>query len=156
MPANFFIDSKNLRSIKVDLQTVAKQIPGATASALNRTLDFTATKTVKEVTNEYTIKQKNVKATLKKVKARGKALYAYLSSRGPKISLGAFSHTPKNYNAKAKVVKVKEKKVVVLRLSKPRLNHSFKQYMVQIQIFIKEKIVANFLSLNCVHYQYLR
>lgn len=110
MTANLYIDTRGLSSIRIDLQKVAKQIPGATASALNRTLDFTTTKTIKEVTNEYTVKSKTVRATIKKVRARGNSLYAYMSSRGPTIPLGKFQHTPRNYSKKAKSVKVKIKK----------------------------------------------
>lgn len=110
MAANLYIDSKGLGSIQINLQKVAKQIPGATLSALNRTLDFTTTKTVKEVTNEYTVKNKTVKQTIKKVKAKGSSLYAYISSTGPTISLAKFQHTPRKYNKKSKDVKVKIKK----------------------------------------------
>lgn len=110
MANNFYIDSKGLSSIRINLQEVSKQVPGATRSAINRTLDFTATKTVKEVTNEYTIKGKTVKSTMKKVKAKGSSMYAYISSTGAAIPLGKFSHTPKNYSKKLKNVKVKVKK----------------------------------------------
>jgi hypothetical protein len=110
MPGNFYVDSRGLSSIKIDLQRIAKQIPGATASALNRTLDFTATKTVKEVTTEYTVKNKTVKSSMKKVRARGQSLYAYISSKGPTISMGKFQHTPRSFSKNAKGVKVKIKK----------------------------------------------
>lgn len=110
MANNFYLDSRGITSIRVELQKVAKQIPGATKSALNRTVDFTVTKTAKEVTNEYSIKKQFVTKTIKKVKARGKSLYAYISSRGGPLPLGNFSHTPKNFNSKAKAVKVKIKK----------------------------------------------
>ncbi|MHC1683688.1 MAG: phage tail protein [Clostridiaceae bacterium] len=101
MAANLYIDSKGLGSIQINLQRVAKQIPGATASALNRTLDFTTTRTIKEVTNEYTVKNKTVKQTIKKVRAKGNSLYAYISSTGPTISLAKFQHTPRRAPANA-------------------------------------------------------
>jgi Prophage minor tail protein Z (GPZ) len=110
MSANLYIDTKGLSSIRVDLQSISKQIPGATTSAINRTIDFTNTKTVKEVTNEYTVKNRTVKATIKKVRARGNSLYAYISSTGPTISMGSFQHTPRNYSKKPKAVSVKIKK----------------------------------------------
>lgn len=110
MASNFYIDSKGISSIKIDMQNIAKQIPGATASALNRTLSYTATRTVKEVTNEYAIKSTTVKNSMKRVRARKNYLYAYISSTGPTISLGKFKHTPTKYNKRAKSVKVKVKK----------------------------------------------
>lgn len=110
MASSFYVDTRGLSSIRIDLQSISKQIPGATKSALNRTVDFAATKTVKEVTNEYTIKGKSVKSTMKKVKAKGSSLYAYISSRGGEIPLGKFQHTPRKYSRRAKVVKVKVKK----------------------------------------------
>lgn len=110
MANSFYIDSKGLGSVRIDLQKVAKQIPGATVSALNRTLIFTATKTVKEVTNEYAIKSNTVKSSMKRVRAKGNSLYAYISSTGPAIPLGKFQHTPRKYSKRVKSVKVKVKK----------------------------------------------
>ena len=51
MANNTFINDKEIKQIAIKLQGFPKQIPGATASALNRTLNYTATLTKKEVTN---------------------------------------------------------------------------------------------------------
>ena len=110
MASNVFINDKELKEIAIKLSKFPNQIPGATASALNRTLAHTATQTKREVTNMYCIKQKDVVSTLKKKKASKSNLNAYVQSRGRTIALSKFPHTPKKYKKKAKEVKVKIKK----------------------------------------------
>lgn len=110
MANNTFINDKEIKQIAIKLQGFPKQIPGATASALNRTLNYTATLTKKEVTNIYSIKQKEVNSTLKKKRASKSSLNASIQSRGKTISLTKFPHNPKQFKAKNKKVKVKIKK----------------------------------------------
>ncbi|KNF08552.1 prophage minor tail protein Z [Gottschalkia purinilytica] len=104
-----YIDTKELKKIAFRLRDVPKQIPGATASALNRTLTHTATKMDREVRNEYAIKSTDVKKTIRKYKASKSKLYARIESKGGTISLSKFPHSPKKYNKRAKNVKVKVK-----------------------------------------------
>ncbi|WP_142413064.1 phage tail protein [Hathewaya massiliensis] len=82
MASNVFIENKSLEKVSIKLEKFPKQIPGAAASALNRTLTFTASQTDKEVRNIYDIKSKEVKKTFKKYKASKSNLYAYLESSG--------------------------------------------------------------------------
>lgn len=110
MANNTFINDKEIKQIAIKLRGFPKQVPGATASALNRTLDYTATLTKKEVTNMYSIKQKEVNATLKKKRASKSSLNAHILSRGKTIALSKFPHNPKQYRPRNKKVKVKVKK----------------------------------------------
>ncbi len=55
MSKNTFINDKEIKQIAIKLQQFPKQVPRATASALNRTLDYTATLTKKEVTKAATV-----------------------------------------------------------------------------------------------------
>lgn len=96
MASNFFIEKNSLEKVSIQLEKIPKQIPGATASALNRTLTFTASQTDKEIRNIYSIKSKEVKKTFKKHKASKSNLYAYLESTGRTIALSKFPHKPKN------------------------------------------------------------
>lgn len=110
MASNIFIEEKGLKSISIELNNLPKQIPGATASALNRTLTHTITTSAREVTQKYAIKQKDVKSTIKPRKASKTNLYAYMESRGPTIALTKFPFKPKKHSKKAKVVSVKVQK----------------------------------------------
>lgn len=103
MANNLFIDTKELKKITIKLGEIPKQIQGATASALNRTVDYTVTQTAREVTKRYAISQKEVKKTIKKHKASKSNLYAYVESSGNSTALHRFPHTPKKYSKKAKV-----------------------------------------------------
>lgn len=108
--SNLYIDTKELKQITIELNKLPKQIPQATASALNRTLDFTATRIKKEVTAEYSIKSKDVNKTLEKKRASKSNLYAYVQSKGHTLSLARFPHSPRKYSKRLKAVKVKVKK----------------------------------------------
>lgn len=106
---NIFIDTKQLSSIAIGLRAFEKEMPGAAASALNRTVDFINTKIGKIVTSEYAIKTSDVKKTITKNKARKGDLSASLVSRGHTLSMSHFPFTPKQPGIKKKV-KVKIKK----------------------------------------------
>lgn len=110
MNSNFFIDTKGLASIRIDLQNISKQIPGATRSAVNRTLSFTTTQTGREVTNEYTVAKKDVNSTLTKHRASGSSFSAWIDSKGKSIPLEKFKHRPSKYSKRIKKVQVKIKK----------------------------------------------
>ncbi|HHW03409.1 MAG TPA: hypothetical protein GXX35_11495 [Thermoanaerobacterales bacterium] len=108
--SDLYIDTKELKQITIELNKLPKQIPQATAAALNRTLDFTATRIKKEVTAEYSVKSSDVSKTLKKKRASRSNLYAYIESKGHTLSLARFPHSPRKYSKRAKAVKVKVKK----------------------------------------------
>lgn len=113
---NIFVDTKELNKIAIELKGLEKEVPGAVASALNRTVDTINTSIARMVTQEYAIKAGDVKKTIKKHKAQKGSLSAGLVSRGHTLSLAHFQFTPKQPGKKTKVkVKIKRqggKKVV--------------------------------------------
>lgn len=110
MSSNAFIDGRDLKKVADQLKLVPKEIPGATASAINRTLDYTATQVKKEVTKVYAIKQGEVAATITKKKASKSDLNAYIQSKGRTIKLSKFPFNPKSSSKRGRKVKVKVKK----------------------------------------------
>lgn len=106
MADNIYIDTKELKKIAIELSKFPNTIKKATIPALNRTLDHVVAKTAKEVSSNYSVKQKDVKTTMKKHKASGSDLHAYVESSGKSIALQKFPHTPTKYSKKAKAVKV--------------------------------------------------
>lgn len=110
MASGITVDSRQLRRVTIELRGVQNQIPGAMASALNRTLDFTATHTTKLVTQEYAVKAKDVKATMRKKKASKSDLSCYINSTGHTISLMHFKVTPRKYSKRRYKAKVQIKK----------------------------------------------
>ena len=109
--ANQFVDIKSLDRIAIELKGFESEMPGAVTSALNRTLDHINTRVGKIVTQNYAIKQKIVKGTIKKYKARPGRLGASLISRGHTLSMANFPHSPSSPGSKNKgSVKVKIKK----------------------------------------------
>lgn len=137
MSSNTFINDKEIKQIAIKLKGLPKQIPGATASALNRTLDYTVTQTKKEVTNIYAIKQKEVNATLKKKRASKSSLNASIQSTGKTIALSKFPHNPKQYKPKNKKVKVKVKKQEGYKIIKTSPS-TFVQTMGSTHIWMRE------------------
>lgn len=108
MPANIYVDTKALKTIRISLDTLQKQIPGATASALNRTLSYAYMQIGREVSKEYAISASKVKKTLRKHSASKSRLNAYISSVGRTLSLGSFPFSPKQPGTKRQVkVKIK-------------------------------------------------
>lgn len=110
MDTSFYIRRNGVHSMRMNLTTLAKNMPLATASAMKTTLDYTATRIVREVTSEYTVKRKDIIPTMKKVHANPNSLYAYITSVGRQVPLGRFVHTPRKYNPRTKNVKVKVKR----------------------------------------------
>lgn len=108
MPANIYVDTKGLHAIRISLGDLQKQIPGATASALNRTLSYAYMQIGREVIKEYAISAPKVKKTLKKHSASKSQLNAQISSVGRVLSLGSFPFSPKQSGTKRQVkVKIK-------------------------------------------------
>jgi hypothetical protein len=87
MSANIIIDTKQVKQVAIELQKLPGQIPKATAQALNRTIDHIYTQTSREVRKDYTIKDKDVKGTLKKVKATPGRLGGSVISKGRTLTL---------------------------------------------------------------------
>jgi hypothetical protein len=90
----YSINTAGLKAINKQLNGLQKEIPGATASALNRTLDHAVTVAGKEVSEEYAITSAKAKSTIRKYKASKSLLRAYMSSKGSTLTLGSFPHKP--------------------------------------------------------------
>jgi hypothetical protein len=106
---DIFIDTKQINQVTIGLKSLEKQMPGAAASAINRTVDYVNTKLARIVVAEYAIKTSDVKNTIKKSKASKSNLSASLTSRGHTLSMSHFPFTPKQPGIK-RAVKVKIKK----------------------------------------------
>lgn len=104
------VDVRSLNKIASGLSNFQKEIPGAVASSLNRTVDFMNTRVGKLVSSEYMISAKDVKSTIKKMKASKGDMKAGIKSTGGTLSFSHFKFTPKSPGKKAKVkVKIKRK-----------------------------------------------
>lgn len=125
MANNIIIDTKELKKVALKLSGVPKQIPGATAAALNRTLTYTITQTTREVTKKYSIKSRDIKKTIKKHKASKSKLNACMESRGSSIALHKFPHTPRKYSKRSKAVKVQ----IIKSKGKKTINTSPKAFV---------------------------
>lgn len=137
MSDNTFINDKELKKMAIKLQVIPKQVPAATASALNRTLDFTVTQTKREVTKNYSVKQKEVASTLRKKRASKSNLNAYIECKGKTIDLAKFPHNPKAFSPKNKKVKVKIKKQEGYKVIKTNPS-AFVQNMGTTHIWMRE------------------
>ncbi len=107
---SMIVETKGLNRLAIELKGFEKQIPGAAASALNRTLDFINTRIGRIVAQEYAIKTSDVKKTISKNKARKGEISASLISRGHTLSLSHFPFSPKQPGTSKRYVKVKIKK----------------------------------------------
>lgn len=87
-------DTKELKRLVLGTKNFEREIRGAVASALNRTLDFVNTRLGRIVTGVYSIKAADVKKTVKKYKAKKGELFARLESKGHTLSLAHFPHKP--------------------------------------------------------------
>jgi hypothetical protein len=87
MSANLVIDTKQVKRVAIELQKIPGQIPKATAQAMNRTIDHIYTQTSREVRKDYAIKDKDVKSTLRKVKATPGRLGGAVISTGRTLTL---------------------------------------------------------------------
>ena len=103
------VDVTSLNRIASSLSHFEREMPGAVASSLNRTVDFMNTRVGKLVSEEYVISAKDVKKTIKKIKASRGDMKAGIKSTGGTLSFSHFKFTPKTPGKKAKV-KVKIKK----------------------------------------------
>lgn len=95
MPSeNITIDISSLNKIASGLSNFQKEMPGAVASSLNRTVDFMNTRIGRLVASEYVIKVSEVKKTITKIKARKGDMKAGLKSTGHTLSLAHFPYKP--------------------------------------------------------------
>lgn len=115
------IDADPLLKVAQELQQVPKAILPAMVSAINRTMDSTITQIKKEVSSEYTIKQKDIAKAIKRTRANKARLSSVAVAEGGEVALYKFRHTPtspppkQRYKqpVKAQVKKSGGKKVVI-------------------------------------------
>ncbi len=91
---NITVDTKELKRLIIGTKNFEKELAGAIASALNRTVDFVNTRLSRIVTGVYAIKGSDVKKTIRKYKAKKGQLSARLESKGSTLSLTHFPHKP--------------------------------------------------------------
>lgn len=105
------VDRHLLHDVQKRLGTFSEKAPNAIANALNRAINTVAAHVSREVRKEYNIKAKDVKATLRKVRASRANLSAMVSSRGEVVPLDRFKVSPKTVQPKRKkTIKVAVKK----------------------------------------------
>lgn len=96
MAVNLVVDTKAINRVAIDLREVPKEMPKAVMQAVNRTVDHVYTHTSREVRKEYAISDKDVKSTLKKVKASSRNAKAGVIATGRTLTLyNHFRVTPK-------------------------------------------------------------
>lgn len=104
------VDVRSFKRLKIELNKVQDQIPNATASALNRTLQYTKTNTDKIVREKYSVKSERVKKGLKEHKANKNDLNAWLESKDHTMTMASFPHNPQKAGSRRKNIKVRIKK----------------------------------------------
>lgn len=109
MAINLKIDDSELKKAVSKLSNVPKEIPKATAAAINRTLTFTRKRVNQEVRKTYNVKSSDITKTLEIHKANSSNLTAYIISKGGRLTLGRFARNTGSWK-KGKPVKVKVKK----------------------------------------------
>lgn len=88
------IDAEPLLKVAQELQEIPKAILPAMVSVVNRTMDSTITQIKKEVSSEYTIKQKDVAKAIKRTRATKARLSSVAVATGGQVALYKFRHTP--------------------------------------------------------------
>lgn len=113
------IDDKELKNAVKELRKIPKGVNGAMSRALNDGLVVCGKVTAKEVSNEYVIKQGDVRASFKKYRANSGNLKARLVSRGKGLRLADFPYTPKQTtNRKRKSGKLYANSTVKVRVKR--------------------------------------
>lgn len=114
-----YIQDKELKKALKEMMKVPKGMNGAMARALNDGLTVCAKVTAQQVSKEYVVSQKNVRATFKKFKANSGNLHAYLESRGRGLKLADFPYSPKQTtNKRSKSGKPLSKSLVKVRVKR--------------------------------------
>jgi hypothetical protein len=80
----------NIDRVVVDFRAQREQVATATYRALNRALDKSSTESSREIRKVYNLKDRAVKASLKKVRANKNRLWAQLRIEGARIGLIEF------------------------------------------------------------------
>lgn len=81
------VNTKSVKSVGIAVGKIPKQMPQAMAQAQNRTVDHLYTQISREVRKDYSIKDKDVKSTLKKRYTNAASLNAAVTSTGRTLTL---------------------------------------------------------------------
>ena len=87
MPVDIIVDAKSITRMTIELSKVPKDMPKAASQALNRTVDYLATTTSKEVRKAYAISKSDVDETITKMKSSPSNMKAGIKSRGRTLTL---------------------------------------------------------------------
>ena len=106
------IDGIDIRKVEFRLGQMAKKAPDVVTMALNRAVESARAAAVQEIRQTYTVKAKEVRGTMRVIKASRKTLSAQLRSRGNLIPLDHFKYKPKQPRPKnpPKALQVQVKK----------------------------------------------
>lgn len=106
------IDGVDIRKVEFRLGQMAKKAPDVVTRALNRAVESARAAAVQEIRQTYVVKAKEVRGTMRVIKASRKTLSAQLRSRGNLIPLDHFKYKPKQPRPKnpPKVLQVQVKK----------------------------------------------
>lgn len=97
----------NIDRVLADFRAETKNINTATVRALNRTVDSSATETSREIRKVYNLKDRTVKAALRKVRASRSRLVATLHVEGARIGLIEFEARWRQGQAVGATVRIK-------------------------------------------------
>lgn len=106
------IDGVDIRKVELRLGQMSRKAPDAMTRALNRAVEAARTAAVREIRQDYVIKAKEARGTMRIVKASKRTLSAELRSRGHLIPLDHFRYKPKQPRPKnpPKALQVQVKK----------------------------------------------
>lgn len=107
-----YISADQIREVEIRLGNLKEKVPSALQRALNRAASNVKTNLVKQATEQYTIKAKDVRETIKIYNANTQNIMAVVESKGRRIPLINFNVRPRNYSPKAppKVLQVEVKR----------------------------------------------
>ena len=129
---NIRIDTSGIDKLYKELNKIPKEMPAAIVSSLNKTLISTNSQLQKQISGKYNIKKSDLNGTGKKYKseksnnlitikkANYKNMSAYITVRGPVLTLSRFLVTPKapvSFEGKTmkKIKKIKRPKVRIIK-----------------------------------------
>lgn len=90
------IDVGQLIKVAEELYEFPQEILPAVVVSINRVAESTNTQIKREISNIYTVKQKDVKGSIKKVRATKTRPSAVLTLSGGQIAMYKFEHDPKS------------------------------------------------------------
>ncbi|CAI3560322.1 MULTISPECIES: phage tail protein [Clostridium] len=109
------IDDKEIKEALKKLNKIPKQIPRASASAINRTITFANKRLKQEIRKEYTIKNTEIQSTITLRKANPSNLSAVIESCDRRLTLQRFGKSLASWK-KGRPIRVRVKKTGAKKL----------------------------------------